>query len=272
MCAQISPGTFDRADEGKGSHVSLDRAIALPGGSTLPRGEKVASRVARLIVEDIVESGRQPGDALEPESLMLERFGISRASPREALRILETQGLITIKPGPRGGPSVGSVSSRDFGRMATLFFQVMHVTVGDVLEARLVLEPVMARMAAERHDPELNEMLRDNVAAHRGASDDRSWLAVTHEFHAMVCGMSGNPLLNILALSLKDIYTDRVAGYVFPEENRDHVWKTHGDIAEAIITRDAATAERLMLDHMAKLAEFFEARYPGLMAELVQWR
>ena len=115
--------------------------------------------MARMIVEDIVESGREPGDALEPESLMLERFGISRASLREALRILETQGLITIKPGPRGGPSVAPVSSIDFGRMATLFFQVMHVTLGDVLEARLVIEPVMARMAAERHDPELNEQL-----------------------------------------------------------------------------------------------------------------
>jgi GntR family transcriptional repressor for pyruvate dehydrogenase complex len=252
--------------------VSLQRLTGLPEGQQLPRAEKVASRVARLIVEDIVESNRQPGDALEPESRMLERFGISRASLREALRILETQGLITIKPGPRGGPSVGSVSSRDFGRMASLFFQVMHVTLGDVLEARLVIEPVMARMAAERHDPELNDLLRDNVAAHYRALDDRSWLAVTQEFHAMVCGMSGNPLLNLLALSLKDIYTDRVSSYVFPEENRDHVRETHAAIAEAMITRDAAIAERLMHDHMAKLAEFFEARYPGLMSEPVHWQ
>lgn len=238
----------------------------------MPRPEKVASRVARMIVEDIVESGRKPGDALEPESLMLERFGISRASLREALRILETQGLITIKPGPRGGPSVAPVSSIDFGRMATLFFQVLHVTLGDVLEARLVIEPVMARMAAVRHDPELNEQLLDNVAAHQDALDDKSWLAVTDSFHAMVCGMSGNPLLNLLAAALKDIYTARVSSYVFPEENRDHVRETHGAIAEAIINRDEGTAERLMLDHMAKLADFFEARYPGLMDEPVNWR
>src|SRR6476661_11165886 len=96
------------------------------------RAEKVAARVARLIVRDIVERDREPGDALEPESLMLERFGVSRASLREALRILETHGLITIKPGPGGGPSVGAVSSRDFGRMATLFFQVLRVDIGEV--------------------------------------------------------------------------------------------------------------------------------------------
>ncbi len=165
----------------------------------LPRGEKIASRVARLIVADIVESGREPGDALAAESVMVERFGISRASLREALRILETQGLITIKPGPGGGTSVAPVSSSDFGRMATLFFQVMHVKLGDVVEARLVIEPVMARMAAERHDPELNDLLLANVAAHRDADLDRDWLAITHGFHSMVCAMSGNPLLGLLA-------------------------------------------------------------------------
>jgi GntR family transcriptional regulator, transcriptional repressor for pyruvate dehydrogenase complex len=243
-----------------------------PAATPVPRGEKVASRVARMIVADIVESGREPGDGLAPESQMVERFGISRASLREALRILETQGLITIKPGPGGGPSVAPVSSRDFGRMATLFFQVMRVTLGDVIEARLVIEPVMARMAAERHDPELNDALLANVAEHRIDLEDRRWLEVTHAFHSMVCGMSGNPLLNLLAGALKDVYTDRVSGYVFPPENRDHVRETHGAIAEAIIARDATTAERLMHDHMAKLAAFFEARYPGLMSELVHWQ
>jgi GntR family transcriptional repressor for pyruvate dehydrogenase complex len=238
----------------------------------LPRSEKVASRVARHIVRDIVEQDRQPGDALEPESRMLERFAISRASLREALRILETQGLITIKPGPGGGPSVGAVDSRDFGRMATLFFQVMRVDLGSVVEARLVIEPVMAGLAAERHDPELNGQLKENIALHGSALDDRAWLEVTQAFHAMVCSMSGNPLLNLLARALKDIYTDRVAGYVFPEENREHVCETHAEIADAIIGGDAETASRLMHDHMAKLAEFFEQRYPGLMSELVDWR
>src|SRR5262249_3313574 len=87
--------------------------------SLVPRTEKVALRVARLIVRDIVERGLTRGDALEAEAAMLQRFGISRASLREALRILEIHGLITIKPGPGGGPSVGAVDSRDFGRMAT---------------------------------------------------------------------------------------------------------------------------------------------------------
>jgi GntR family transcriptional regulator, transcriptional repressor for pyruvate dehydrogenase complex len=235
------------------------------------RGEKVASRVARQIVRDIVERDMKPGDPLQPESGMLERFGVSRASLREALRILETQGLITIKPGPGGGPSLADVDSSDFGRMATLFFQVKKVTLGNVLEARLAIEPVMAGLAATRHDPALNDRLQEVVAEHYTAETDVDWLRTTQEFHALVCGMSGNPLLNLLAAALKDIYTDRVAGYVFPEENRDHVRKTHGTIAKAIVKGDAKTSERLMREHMATLAEFFEKKYPGLMDELVDW-
>jgi DNA-binding FadR family transcriptional regulator len=155
--------------------------------------------------------------------------------------------------------------------MATLFFQVKRVTLGAVLEARLVIEPVMAGLAATRHDPELNGRLEEVVREHYTAETDAAWLRTTQEFHALVCGMSGNPLLNLLAGALKDIYTDRVSGFVFPEANRDHVRTTHSKIAKAIVKGDAKTSERLMREHMATLAGFFEERYPGLMDELVDW-
>jgi GntR family transcriptional repressor for pyruvate dehydrogenase complex len=238
----------------------------------LGRGEKVASRVARQIVRDIVDRDLVPGDALEPESAMLDRFGISRASLREALRILETQGLISIKPGPGGGPSLSDIDSRDFGRMATLFFQVLRVDLGAVVEARLIIEPVMARLAAKRRDAEVTEVFERVIRDHHEADNDAAWLATTREFHALVCTMSGNALLDLLAAALKDIYTDRVAGFVFPEENRDHVVQVHGDIGRAIIAADAETAQRLMHDHMEVLAKFFEERYPGLMDEIVAWQ
>src|SRR5258706_16467421 len=100
---------------------------------TVGRGEKVASLVARRIVRTIVDEGLEPGAPLEPEALMLHRFGVSRASLREALRILETQGLITIKPGPGGGPSVAAVDSTNFARTSTLFFQVLRVRFREVV-------------------------------------------------------------------------------------------------------------------------------------------
>ncbi len=235
------------------------------------RGQKVANRIAREIVSDIVVNEMQPGEPLPAESAMLESFGVSRASLREALRILETQGLITIKPGPGGGPFVAAVDSSDFGRMATLFFQLKRVTLGAVVEARLAIEPMMARFAAQRHDPALNDELEEIVQQHFQAATDAEWFATVDDFHSLVCRMSGNPLLDLIAGALKDIYADRVTGFGVPEENRGDVRSTHRKIARAIIRGDGVTAERLMRGHMVVLAQFFERNHPGLMDELVDW-
>src|SRR5699024_9522175 len=124
------------------------------------RGEKVSSTIAREIVREIAHDHLAPGARLESESVMLERYQVARASLREALRILEVHGLVRMKPGPGGGPVVSEVDSRDFGRMATLFFQVLDIRFAELVEARLILEPLVARLAAERHDAEDNDELR----------------------------------------------------------------------------------------------------------------
>ena len=218
---------------------------------------------------------------LEGESGMLERFEVSRASLREALRILETQGLITIKPGRRAGrsASVGAVDSRDFGRMATLFLPgaAGRSPFGAVVEARLVIEPVMAELAAERHDPGLEGQLQEIIEAGHdiGAPRRRVAAGSAQAFHSD--GLAACPataLLNLLARipGRGQSTPSRVAGLrCFPPEKRDDVVKVHARIAGAIIDGDGATARRLMHDHMATLATFLE-RYPGLMSELVDWR
>ena len=95
-----------------------------------------------------------PGACCRRRRRCSERYGVGRASLREALRILEVHGLIKIKPGPGGGPMVDQVDSRDFGRTTSFFFQVLGATIGDLLEARTVIEPMMARLAAQRMTPE----------------------------------------------------------------------------------------------------------------------
>ena len=81
------------------------------------RTEKVAESVARQILQDIRRNRLGPGSMLPPESTMVERFGVGRGSLREALRILEVNGLVTLKPGPRGGPVVAPHAPGNFGQM-----------------------------------------------------------------------------------------------------------------------------------------------------------
>src|SRR6478736_4725215 len=99
--ARTSPRN-DTADDGIDDRTSEAFEVRRVTDWVAPRAEKVSEVVARSIVQDIASRELQPGTMLPPESVMLERYRVGRASLREGLRILEIQGLITIKPGPGG--------------------------------------------------------------------------------------------------------------------------------------------------------------------------
>lgn len=241
-------------------------------GGSFPhrRTEKISELVAREIVHDM--KGLGPAAMLPPESAMLERYRVGRASLREALRILEVQGLIVIRPGPGGGPMVAPVQSRDFARMTSLYLHLSGATYGDVLAARLVMEPVMARLAAERDDPRQATLLEEHLVPPTAAVDDVTYMASAGDFHDLLAGLSGNPVLELMGRSLKDLYADRFEQTVFPIDARGRIAHDHGAIAKAIVDGNAGRAERLMRDHMIEFADFYQASNPGVLDEVVDWR
>ena len=166
---------------------------------------------------------------------MLEDYGVGRGSLREALRILEVHGLITMKPGRNGGPMVIEVGSRDYGRMSSLFFHIGGVTFRQLVEARLALEPMMARLAAERRGQELVGALADPETTR--VEDDAEYFDATTDFHKTVAAMSGNPVLNLMSSSLEEIFRDQVSGLLSPKDERKHVLEVHTAIADAIAAR-----------------------------------
>ena len=111
---------------------------------------KTAERVAEEIVNDIVMKYLRTGDHLPLESEMVDRYRASRSSVREALRLLEVQGLIVLKPGPGGGPVVGQVDPANLARTASLYFHLGGATYESVLRTQSMLEPLCAQLAS-RH-------------------------------------------------------------------------------------------------------------------------
>ena len=216
----------------------------------------------------------KPGTKLPPESEMLATYQLGRASLREALRILEVQGLIVIRPGRGGGPVVANFSSRDFGRMSTLHF---HVGARDVPRPRAGPHGDGAGdggLAAQRADDVAKEKLDAALARMRSAmtvEDDDEYVAAASEFHEVVAGLSGNRILDLVGLGLKHVYTERLRGMTMPEEQRHEVARMHERIATAILAGQAGTAERLMREHMADYGARVTDRYPGLLDELVDW-
>lgn len=238
------------------------------------RGEKVYESVARELLRDIRAEGLEVGASLPSEAEMLAKYQVGRASLREALRVLEMNGLITIKAGPGGGPTLTGVDSAAFGRMASLYFHLGGMTINELIEARLVIEPVLARLAAERRDPERLAALRRAVE-HADAADlgsDADYLATSNDLHALVAGMSGNGILNLLGTSLLAIFQERVKGILFPPSRRMRVRTAHAEIAAAIEQGDADRAESLMREHMLQYGAYARKRHPALSEEVIDWR
>src|SRR4051794_15913891 len=185
------------------------------------RTEKVAEAVAGEIVRDIRLQGLTGGGKLPPESVLMERYRAGRGSLREALRILEVNGLVTLKSGPGGGPIVAPHDPINFGHMSTLHLQALGATYRQLLEARVENEAVLARMAAERDGDEAAWAVRKAMDDSKVTStDDSAYLTTGEGFHTAVCNSSGNPVLALVANSVQAVWSVRVAPVLFPPESR----------------------------------------------------
>lgn len=241
--------------------------------SLRPRTVKLTEAIARRIVEDIASRGLPPGAPLANEAEMAAMFDVSRATIREALRILETNGLVRIRPGRYGGPQVGEADPVAFGRSLTWFLQMKRTQFWELLEARVIMEPMMAALAAKRRSAEALRELDEAMERHRrlDPSDKAGYLAATQEFHGLVAGMSGNGVLDLFGRALKEIYTERAIAEEQPASRRDEVIKEHEAVVNAILSGDPDGAEQFMRQHMVALAAGFERHYANLRNEIIGW-
>lgn len=237
------------------------------------RTVKAAERVSQEIVREVVEGGLAPGHRLEPEATMVQRYGVARGTLREALRILEVQGLIAIRPGPGGGAVVGEVNTRNFARTTSLYLQMSGARLRSVVEARVVLEPVLAREAAERKDAKfirrLREIVDDSMAV--DLRDERAYVRMSVEFHTAVARASGNELLDLFGSTLGQLVSKRVGSALIPPGRREEYRSHHVEIFEAIAAGDGDGAYRLMQRDVQHWYAGVRSKLPGVLDERIDW-
>lgn len=236
------------------------------------RPQKTAMIVARRIVEDIRRNGREPGDKLPPERIMLEEYQVGRGTLRESLRFLELQGVITLKPGPGGGPTVEKPDATTLATALLLLLQFDNAPFSTIVEARQGLEPLMARLAAERMSDDDVTRLGDSVDRMRTSVDDLDvFLATNKEFHEIIAWSSQNSLYGFLIDALVDILDGTVLGVDYPPPRRQAILKAHAAILEALQRHDGDASAEAMGRHIDEYVKYLGKKFPDVLSRPVTW-
>ena len=222
---------------------------------------------------DIVSQNLKPGDRLPQEPEMVERYGVARGTVREALRILEVNGLISMRVGPGGGPAVRNATPADYGRAMSMFLQAERITLEELFRARRLIEPILVRDAAESQDSEYIAQARDLLGrcSTVDVSDDNAYVAVAREFHELTVSGSPNRVFRIFAMGLMSMFVGSFTKAIYSVERRRLVMKEHIDVLKAIIANHPARAERLMRAHMQEVEESLAARFASSYRDVVSW-
>ncbi|WP_235747013.1 FadR/GntR family transcriptional regulator [Nocardia coffeae] len=260
------------------------RNTEVNGDSSGARGEvsllrplKAAEVVARAIVGDIRSGGLAAGANLPSEAAMLDKYGVSRESLREGLRLLEVHGMITIRRGPGGGPIVGAVDSAHLGRVSALFYTMEGATYDELLEAWVWAEAELAERAARNPDADLRAVrMEPFVHAHDESEDGApdalgDYLERHAGFHHAVAGLAGN---RVLALSLEtygQIVAHHVAVLDDPRALRDVLIDDHLQIASSIASGHPRRARELMWQHLGGVVEYCREHLSVPLESPIEW-
>jgi GntR family transcriptional repressor for pyruvate dehydrogenase complex len=236
--------------------VSEPSAPSRPSSGDV-RLPKVAELVAGEIRRRIISGDVNAGDPLPNEAELTALFGVSRPTLREALRLLESDGLIEVKRGVRGGPRVRVPDVGVTARHAALLLQMRGTTLEDLIGARLIVEPAAVRELARRASKADVKALREAHQTELDAGDDYD--ANAHHatlFHALLVQLVGNQtlaLLNELLTGIQDLENRTVVDRLSADEARSVVAKArreHEQVIDLIEQGDAAGAEAAWTRHL----------------------
>jgi len=226
------------------------------------RVPKAAELVASRIRSAIVSGELQHGQSLPSETQLMADFQVSRPTVREGIRVLESLGLITVSRGARGGAKVCRPDTRIVATAAAMALQSRRTTIADLFEARTMMEPRAARLAAERRPHEASAALRAHVEHELAVIDD--FVVVTRaiaEFHRLLLDQCGNETMAVFGIALKDVFERSMltAQRNFkPENEADRIaslrygLRSHMKLVDYIAAGDGAGAESHWALHVEK--------------------
>lgn len=265
MLLLASQGSFRLTEDSNIKELILSNGFAaIPVGNRsnadAVRVPKTAELVARQIRNAIIRGELGDGDTLPAESHLIAEFEVSRPTIREAVRILESEGLVTVARGARGGARISSPNYEMIERAAGIILQSQRVSIGDLYEMRTLMEPPAARLVAERNSEKAVPILRNFIEDElRVMTDGYAVTLKIAEFHRLLMELSGNKTLNVFAQALRGLVEGHLAlaqrrrPDVDPEFSQKQLrfgLKSHSRLVDLIEAKDGDGAEAHWKEHM----------------------
>ncbi len=205
---------------------------------------KASSLLANELRTSIVRGKLAPGTPFLSEAEIIEKYGLSRATVREALRLLESEGLIVARRGPHGGLRVGQPNLQSTVRTIAVHLAMSEATLGDMFAFRRLVERESARLAALNATDEQRRRLQERI------TDDPGPLPDVIDFHDLVAECTGNEFFRVIQKVVVAL-----ASWHTPDEGLDdhdlgQARAAHAKIVQKILDRDGDGAARAMDRHL----------------------
>jgi GntR family transcriptional regulator, transcriptional repressor for pyruvate dehydrogenase complex len=223
-------------------------------------GRVSTGRISEVIVGQIRLLMRQgqlkPGDRLPPERELCDRFGVSRVTVREALRMLQSSGLVEIRVGAHGGAFVTAPSSNRVGEGLSDLLTLSVITASDVTEMRMILEVGIVTLVCDRAtEDDLADLEKICDRAEEALHNGDYTMNISLEFHARVARATHNPAVETLVESFREpiLMSLEHAKETAPEMGALGV-EEHRRFIDAVRRRDADEASGIMREHLTRTA------------------
>lgn len=213
---------------------------------------KASELLAAGLRGDIIGRALPTGSRLPSEAELISRSGLSRATVREALRLLEADGLITTKQGPGGGISVRHPEPSNISHSLVTMIALAEVPMRQLFEFRLVVEPAAAASAAAALDEETASRLV------RGTQEGEDTAEGFIDFHLLVAQASGNAFYHLILAALHDVLEWHVELESLAIADWEETQSAHTKIARAIASGDPRKAANAMRRHIEQFMETME--------------
>jgi DNA-binding FadR family transcriptional regulator len=222
------------------------------------QSDKRAAQIARRIESEIIRRGWPVGESLGSEQALQQRYRASRSVIREAVRLVEHHQVARTRRGPGGGLLVCAPDAVPASNAVVIYLEYLGATIDDLLDARLLLEPLAAALAAERIDEAGIGRLRTVLHA-----------APAHSFHSALAAEAKNPVLQLFIDILMRL-TAQFARGSGADDAAGAMTRTraeHADIVAAVTAGDAAGAKTLSGLHVESVTSWLQRHPPGRRAE-----